>query len=86
VRGQVCRTGRPLAGYGLSFLALVPGREPEEDDWDFTDEEGRFEVELRAGRHFVQDENGTIVTAVVVPTGRKDLFLDVDPGPARPGP
>lgn len=85
MRGQVCRAGRPLTGYGVSFLALAPGRDPEESDWDFTDEEGRYEVELRAARYVVRDENGTDVTAAVVLTDGKEFSLDIDLGPARRG-
>ncbi len=83
VLGQVRRAGRPLAGYGLSFLTPSPGRDLEERDWGFTDEEGRYEVEIPAARYVVWNEDGDDVTEVVVSGGRNEFYLDIDLRPAR---
>ncbi len=83
VVGNVRRAGRPLAGFDLSFLVLEWGRDLEECDWSFTDDVGRYEVELPAARYVVRDEAGAEVAEVVVPGGGDEFALDLDLGPAR---
>jgi len=50
-----------------------------EEDWDFTDEDGRYAVELRAGRYDVlQDAAGSLVTRVTVAAWQEEVLLDLD--------
>lgn len=78
VSGQIHRGGRPLTGYGLSFLTLGPGGPTEERDWDFTDEDGRFAVELTAARYLVRNDDGAELADLVVLADREELPLDID--------
>jgi hypothetical protein len=78
VTGAIRRRGLALEGYDVSFASLVPGHASTECDWDFADEEGRYEVELRPGLYVVRNESGAEVTAALVPAGVDALALDLD--------
>jgi len=77
VHGQVRRSGRPVADYDLSFESV--GLRSNEDDWDSTDEDGRYEVEVRADHYVVRNEAaGPWVTGVTVPAGAREIVVDID--------
>ncbi len=77
VHGQVRWAGRPVSDYDLAFQAA--GEKAGETDWDFTDEDGRYEVLLPASSYAVlHDDEGHWVADVVVPEGRDELVLDFD--------
>ena len=70
-----------MDGYDLSFRRVgpEPGGEEDEEDWDFTDEDGRYKVELRSGRYDVLDESaGSLVTSVTVEAWQQEVLLDID--------
>ncbi len=79
VRGRVLQGGRPIAGHDLVFR-FERERLPGDDDWDFTDVGGGYEVELRTGRYVIWsgDDGESWVTDVVVPEGVEELVLDLD--------
>ena len=80
VHGQVRRSGVPVEGFDLSFREPGSGQDEEnEEDWSFTDEDGRYEVELRAERRYVvvDDDDESYVTEVAVPGGESELVLDI---------
>jgi hypothetical protein len=84
VQGQVRRRGRPLAGYDLAFHAWGEELARNEADWDFTDDEGRYQVRLPAARYLVRNEDeerwlGTLI----VPGDQDRLTVDLDLPPAR---
>ena len=77
VHGRVCKDGRPVEDYELSFLRAGP--DSEEEDWYSTDEDGRYEVELAVGRYDVRnDEEGPSLTSVVILAGEREVLLDID--------
>ncbi len=82
VRGQVRRGGRPVADFDLSFESV--GLRPDEDDWDSTDEDGRYAVEVRADRYVViNDVSSRWLTHVTVPAGERELVVDIDLPPGE---
>ena len=84
VQGQVRRRGRPLAGYDLAFHTLGKGVAEREADWDFTDEEGRYQVRLPAARYLVRNEDEERwLGGVVVPEGEGRVVIDLDLPPER---
>lgn len=77
VLGQVRRNGRPVVDYDLSFERSGP--RPDEEDWDSTDEDGRYEVELPAARYDVwNDGGGPWLTTLVVLPQEREVVLDID--------
>ena len=61
-------------------------RDPEEQDWDSSDEDGPYEVELAVGRYDVRnDEHGLSVTSVVILAGEREVLLDIDKPTDRGG-
>ena len=79
VHGQVRRSGFPVAGYDLVFQAVGGGLDGDEDDWDFTDVDGRYQVRLPAASYVVRnDDEGPWTTNVVVPRGVDELVVDID--------
>jgi hypothetical protein len=76
--------GRPLAGYDLAFHAWGEELARDEADWDFTDDEGRYQVRLPAARYLVRNEDeerwlGTLI----VPGDQDRVTVDLDLPPAR---
>lgn len=79
VHGRVRRGGRPVADYDLSFHLAGGGLADDGVEWDFTDDEGRYEVVLPPARYLVLNgEQGPFRTDVVVPPGEPELQLDLD--------
>ena len=79
VHGLVLRDGRPAANYDLVFQTMGFGPDNEEEDWDFTDENGRYEVELPPACYVVRnDDEGPWLANVVVPKGKDELVLNID--------
>lgn len=83
VSGQVRRAGRPIADFDLTFRSV--GSRSKDDDWDSTDEEGRYEVEVRADHYVVLNDalaasaaRERWLTRVTVPAGERELVLDID--------
>ena len=75
VRGQVRRAGRAVADYVLAFR----DSDDDEVEWEFTDDEGRFEVELSPASYVVMnDDEGTCAANVVVSAGETELVLNID--------
>jgi len=76
VCGQV-RGGRgAVADYDLSFhVAGAPAKRAA--DWDFTDEAGRFEVELPAGTYSVYGVGELPIATFDVTAGSEKLLLDL---------
>ena len=78
VHGRVRRAGAAIEGFDLVFEPLdrplgSPG------DWDFTDDEGRYEVEVPPGSYAVRrDDDGAWVRDALVPAGLEELELDID--------
>ena len=84
VQGQVRRRGRPLAGYDLAFHALGERVAEEETDWDFTDDEGRYQVRLRAARYLVRNEDEERwIGTLIVPGDQERVTVDLDLPPGR---
>jgi hypothetical protein len=82
VHGQVRVAGRPLPACELAFLPLDGGLGADEEDWDITDESGRYEVELAPGSYQVLNEaSGELLTNVYVPEAASQLPLDLDLAP-----
>jgi hypothetical protein len=82
VHGRVRVGGRPLAACELAFHPLGEGLDADEEDWDITDESGRYEVELDPGSYAVLNEaNGELLTSVHVPAAATQLTLDLDLAP-----
>jgi hypothetical protein len=87
VSGQVLRSGQPVPGCDLSFQ-VAGDSDRREVDWDLTDRDGRYEVELFAGTYVVSSEDGGSVTVVVPARAWQaelvvDLDLPPDHGPPR---
>ena len=79
VHGQVRRGSRPVPNYDLVFQSLGEGPDFGEEDWDFTDEDGRYEVRLPAATYAVlNDDEGPCLTYVVAPKGKDEVVLDID--------
>ena len=79
VHGQVRRGGRPVAKVDLAFRAIGAELDDDEGDWDFTDENGRYEVLLAPARYVVlNDDEGSWITNMVVSAGEDELVLDLD--------
>ncbi len=79
VHGQVRKDGRPVADYDLVFQPIVGGLDSDREDWDFTDENGRYEVELPAACYVVRkDDEGPWLANAVVPKGKDELVLNID--------
>ena len=79
VYGLVRRDGRPVANYDLVFQTMGWGPDNEEGDWDFTDEQGRYEVELLPACYVVRnDDEGPWLANVVVPEGKDELVVNID--------
>ncbi len=75
VQGQLWRTGVLQEDVDLCFLRLDPTRA---GDWDFTDEEGRFEVELTTGIYDVLEEStGQFLARVNVPEEAEAWVCDL---------
>ncbi|MEW6746236.1 MAG: hypothetical protein AB1486_26140 [Planctomycetota bacterium] len=86
VHGHVRRDGHAAPDFDISFHAMGGGPDTSEEDWDFTDEAGRYEVELPAGCYVVlNDDGGPWVANAVVAEGVDELLLDIDlpPGLVR---
>jgi len=81
VSGRVLRDGRPLEDYDLEFRATSAGLEPGSGDWDFTAEDGRYEVWLAPGEYLVANGDGAELARVVVPADRAERTLDLDSAP-----
>lgn len=78
VHGQVRSGGLPMADCDLAFEA-VNGSTGREEDWDFTDRDGRYEVQLPAGRYRVfDDDEGSWTTSVLVPEGQPEFLLNIE--------
>ncbi len=79
VHGRVLRAGLPVAGYDLAFHARGSGLEGDDEDWDFTDEQGRYEVLLAPGSYLVlNDTAGPWTADVAVPGDRDELAVDIE--------
>jgi len=79
VSGRVRRAGRALANYSLAFHDLGAGPDADKADWDFTDEDGRYEVRVPPADYRVLDEDhGVWLTNVAVPSGRPEQVLDIE--------
>ena len=77
VQGRVTRAGRPVAGYDVAFQPLQrPGA--DEEDWDFTDAGGCFDVLLPAGAWALLDGDGAWITSIVVQPGAERVRLDIE--------
>lgn len=77
VRGQVRARGAPAADRDLSFRSLD---RPDLEDWDFTDDEGRYEVALPPGTYDVACEDAEQerwLARVIVPACSFDLTVDL---------
>ncbi|MEW6074219.1 MAG: hypothetical protein AB1726_16695 [Planctomycetota bacterium] len=77
VRGRVLRGGWSVEGWDLEFRTAGP--DGPEVDWDFTDEEGRYEVLLPAASCFVtspEDESWT--ARLDVPVGQESWTRDIE--------
>ena len=76
VRGFVLRGGRPVPDYDLEFQPVGSGTGDE--DWDFTDGDGRYEVRLpAAGYDVLGGDPGERIAAVVVLEGARELVVDI---------
>jgi len=77
VHGRVWRAGRPAEGVSLAFVPAGQGPEGEESDWDFSGDDGAYEVHLPAATYRVvcDDEEGG--TELRVPAGVDALTLDL---------
>lgn len=79
VLGRMSRAGLPVADYDLAFHALHAGLASDPEDWDVTDEDGRFEVELPVGGYAViHADGGPWIRDVLVPGDEPELALDID--------
>lgn len=79
VHGQVRWGARPASDYDLVFQPLGRGPGFGEGDWDFTDKEGRYEVELSPATYAVlSGDGGPCLTYAVAPKGKVDVVLDID--------
>ncbi|MEZ5965410.1 MAG: hypothetical protein R3F56_16375 [Planctomycetota bacterium] len=79
VRGQVRRSGHPLGRCELSFLVAGQEWRDEDIDWDRTDRQGRYDVELPAGTYVVWCDAGYRTSrTLVVPAWSDDLVFDVE--------
>ncbi|MFN0007364.1 MAG: hypothetical protein ACKVXR_05600 [Planctomycetota bacterium] len=79
VRGQVRRSGEPVVEFDLVFQPIGAGASPRDDDWDSTDDHGRYAVELRAATRYavLHDDAGPQVAEFVVPAGSREFALDI---------
>jgi hypothetical protein len=76
VQGGLFRAGRLAYDQDLLF---VNRERPDVQDWDITDEEGRFAVELSPGCYDVLLEDDDLwLTTVLVPRGWERLTLDLE--------
>ena len=78
VQGRACRRITRVPVHELTFVNVDF---PKIQDWDFTDEDGRYEVEVPPGRYDVvsdEDDVETWLAQVFVPAGSKELALDVE--------
>jgi hypothetical protein len=78
VRGQVLKSGLLVRGCDLSFRAAAGRAREDEVEWDFTDRNGRYEVELPAAAYVVCSEDAAPwAVAILVPDDREELVLDL---------
>lgn len=77
VTGRLTRAGLPLAGRDVVFQRLAEPHSDDED-WDFTDASGAFEVRVPPGAYAVLDEDGAWITSLVIPSGEERARLDIE--------
>jgi hypothetical protein len=79
VRGRVRRCGLPVGRLELDFVpaSAALDDDEDEDDWDLSDEDGRFEVELAPGSYVVRNDGGAWLGDVTVPAGVAELAIDL---------
>lgn len=78
IRGRLWARGAPVADRDLSFRSVD---RPDVEDWDFTDDEGRYEVELAPGTYdVVSDGPGQELwlARVIVPACHIDWTQDLE--------
>jgi hypothetical protein len=79
VHGCVLRAGVPVEGVVLSFHHMEGGRARPDVDWDFTDDEGRFEVRLPAARYEAWNEDDEVkIAQLSVSPDAREVVLDID--------
>jgi hypothetical protein len=79
VRGQLRLAGLPIEGFDLSFRSLEATPAQIQAAWDFTDENGRYEVRLPPARYSLgsDDQTGWSVE-FRVPGDQAEHALDID--------
>ena len=78
VHGRVTRRGRPVPDYDLLFHIAGAGLDDWEE-WDFTDDDGAFEVFLKPGGYLVRnDDDGPWLTNVEVGREEKEHLLNIE--------
>jgi hypothetical protein len=78
VHGRLRCQFTPVPDRDVTFLNIDF---PKVDDWDFTDEEGRYEVTVPPGRYDVfsaEDDEETWLARVIVPSDSVELGLDIE--------
>jgi hypothetical protein len=78
VRGNLRCQITPVPDRAITFLNIDF---PKVQDWDFTDEAGRYEVDVPPGRYDVvsdADDRETWLARVNVPAGSDELALDLE--------
>ena len=70
VHGRVTTGGHALDGFDLSFVATDEAFDAMAEDWDSTDDDGGYEVQVPPGRYAVLDDDENSTKAMfVVPKG-----------------
>ncbi len=78
VHGRVWSQGRPVEGVALAFVRWEQESMGDEVDWDFSDEDGNYEVRVPAARYRLvsNDEEGS-AGDILVPSGVEVLAWDI---------